>query len=352
MHSKRLIRCKDNRQFGAIIAQLVGDKRFFVVVDQRVFKLHSATLSAVLTADNCLGSYQLSATEQNKKLATVAEICDRLLALNVTRADYVIAVGGGITTDLAAFAAAITKRGVGLINVPTTLLGMVDAAIGGKAAVNTAHGKNSLGCFYPAAQIVLARQFLATLADEEWQNGRAECVKYSYLSKRFALATALVPLDQFKRQVLADIVRYADYKEQLVAADLTDVGRRRILNFGHSFGHALEMANAADGLSHGRAVLIGIAIALYFSTAIYHLESAIFDDYYRWLVAQNWYDERYQRSLDDLNYYLKRDKKNNATELTLILLSDLAEPTVVALNWADVRRIYRGYYREISHSAV
>ncbi len=346
--SKRFYKCTSQQSLLEALGRLVAGKRYFIVVDQRILALHQTTLTALLKLQNCLGSYALTALEKEKKLTTVAAICDSLLALNIDRSDYLIAIGGGITSDIAAFSAAITKRGINLIIVPTTLLAMVDAAIGGKAAVNTVHGKNSLGCFYQPKQIVLATDFLATLPDAEWQNGRGECLKYSYIDRRFKSEIVQLPLAQFKEQVIAQIDQFAEYKQSVVERDLHDVGQRRILNFGHSFGHALEHVNQNRQLGHGQAVMLGIAISLFFSVELFNLERAVLTDYINWLQQQPWYDSSYYRPYDEIAYYLQRDKKNSEQMLTMVLLDGPFNPQIVKLAFARVEQIYRGYYREIA----
>ncbi len=349
--SKRFYECDNNHTLNDTIAQLVGDNRYYIVVDRLVAQLHAAVLKPLLSQPNCLASYQLEAAESNKCLTTAATICDQLLACNAKRSDYVIAIGGGITSDVAAFSAAIVKRGLRLIVVPTTLLGMVDAAIGGKTGVNTAHGKNSLGCFYEAQFIIFERAFLSSLADEQWQNGRGECIKYSFLDQAFSLKKAMAPLDDFKTNAADNVVRYAAYKQTIVARDLYDVGSRKVLNFGHTFGHALESANQGAGLAHGKAVMLGIAIALVFSEKIFNIEQKLVDDYQNWLCQQTWYKHDYLRPFDELEYFIKRDKKNSRQLISLVLLDGIANPKIVDLSVAQVRNMYRGYRHASLHSA-
>ncbi len=347
--SKRFYKCTSQQSLLETVWRLVDGKRYFIVVDRLVLALHKTTLAALLKRQNCLGSYSLKAIEKEKKLSTVAEICDSLLALNINRNDYLIAIGGGITTDIAAFSAAITKRGINLIMLPTTLLAMVDAAIGGKAAVNTAHGKNSLGCFYQPKQVVIATDFLKTLSDAQWSNGRGECLKYSFIDARFKSDVVRAPLARFKQLSATEIAEYAGYKQSVVDADLHDIGRRRILNFGHSFGHALETVNQQFNLAHGQAVMLGMAISLYFSQQIFELDYAFFNDYVAWLSLQSWYRVDYYQAYSKLAYYLERDKKNDAGFLTMVLLNGPANPQIVNLPYRQVAQLYRGFCHEIAN---
>ncbi len=336
--SKRFYEVSHKQSLGDVLNHLVAECAYYVVVDQRVFRLHEARLADFLANSACLGSYRLAASEAQKDLSKVAAICDHMLARNVKRSDYVIAIGGGITSDIAALAAALTKRGIGLIIVPTTLLAMVDAAIGGKAGVNSRHGKNSLGTFYEAQHIVFDRLFLSSLPADEWENGRAECLKYSYLSRQFKDCAVRADCADFKAKVGADIMRYAAYKQQLCAADLHDVGLRQVLNFGHTFGHALEMVMQ---LAHGKAVMLGLAVSLFISERHYNAAVGA-DDYMKWLVAQNWYQTIAWPTFAELEYYLLRDKKNGAARVRMVLLAERGDPQIVELSLAKLQQFYRG----------
>ncbi len=348
--SERLYKCDSDSSFIKTLGQLVGDQRFFVVLDQALLALHDSTLNAVFALPNFLAAYYFEASEKNKSLATSEAICDRLLSFNLTRHDYVVAIGGGITSDIAAFSATIAKRGMRLILVPTTLLAMVDAAIGGKNGVNTSHGKNSIGCFCEAQAIVYKHDFLSSLSSEEWQNGRGECIKYSFLEQTFNLAETLAPLDQFKHYAIQNTMYFAQYKESIVAVDLYDRGQRQTLNFGHTFGHALESANQTLKLSHGKAVMIGIAIALALSKAHLGLEQQLVDDYYHWLFKQKWFQTDYLPPFDKLEYFIRRDKKNSSQKITMVLLAAIGNPKLVDLEIDQLGRAYRGFCDASAHS--
>jgi 5-deoxy-5-amino-3-dehydroquinate synthase len=189
--------------------------------------------------------------EQYKTLATVEALCRRFATFGLTRADAIVAVGGGMVTDVAGFAAASYHRGIAVVNVPTTLLGMVDAAIGGKTGVNLPEGKNLVGAFWPAAAVVCDTDLLATLPEREWRCGNGEMAKYHFLTGEDLLA---LPLDE-------RIARCVAIKTEVVAADPQErTGRRATLNYGHTLAHALEVAGQFD-LRHGEAVAVGLVFA-------------------------------------------------------------------------------------------
>ena len=188
--------------------------------------------------------------EATKSLATVEALCREWTQWGLTRADVVVAVGGGVVTDLAGFAAASYHRGVAVVHVPTTLLGMVDAAIGGKTGVNLPEGKNLVGAFWQPAGVVCDTDALLTLPPRERRSGMGEMAKYHFLTGADLMA---LPLDER----IAACVRI---KADVVAGDERESGRRAILNYGHTLAHALETAGAYD-LRHGEAVAIGLIYA-------------------------------------------------------------------------------------------
>lgn len=188
--------------------------------------------------------------EHGKDLGTVEDLCRDWAQWGLTRGDCVVAVGGGVVTDTAGFAAAIYHRGVPVVHVSTTLLGQVDAAIGGKTGVNLPEGKNLVGAFWQPSAVLCDTEVLATLPPREYRNGLGEMAKYAFLGVD---RLADLPLDE---AVAACVACKAD----VVASDEREGGRRAILNYGHTLGHALETAGSYD-LRHGEAVAIGLVYA-------------------------------------------------------------------------------------------
>jgi 5-deoxy-5-amino-3-dehydroquinate synthase len=188
--------------------------------------------------------------EQGKNLGTVEQLCRDWARWGLTRGDCVVAVGGGVVTDTAGLAAAVYHRGIPVVHVATTLLAQVDAAIGGKTGVNLPEGKNLVGAFWQPAAVVCDTSVLATLAPRELRNGQGEMAKYAFLGVD---RLPELPIDQ----AVAACVRC---KAEVVASDEREGGRRAILNYGHTLGHALETAGSYD-LRHGEAVAIGLVYA-------------------------------------------------------------------------------------------
>ena len=173
--------------------------------------------------------------ERSKSLATVEELCRRFAQIGLTRSDVVVAVGGGMVTDVAGFAASCWHRGVGVIHVPTTLLGQIDAAIGGKTGVNLPEGKNLVGSFWQPLGVVCDTATLASLPAAEWRSGRGELAKYAFLGVE---DLDELPLDE-------QVVACVRCKARIVAADERESGTRMTLNYGHTLAHALEAAGLA-----------------------------------------------------------------------------------------------------------
>ena len=188
--------------------------------------------------------------EHGKDLGTVEDLCRDWAEWGLTRGDCVVAVGGGVVTDTAGFAAAIYHRGIPVVHVATTLLGQVDAAIGGKTGVNLPEGKNLVGAFWQPAAVICDTDVLATLPPREYRNGQGEMAKYAFLGVD---GLADLPLEEAVAACVA-------CKAEVVGADEREGGRRAILNYGHTLGHALETAGDYD-LRHGEAVAIGLIYA-------------------------------------------------------------------------------------------
>jgi 5-deoxy-5-amino-3-dehydroquinate synthase len=202
--------------------------------------------------------------EGAKSLAVVEELCRGFARAGLSRSDVVIAVGGGVVTDLAGFAAASFHRGTAYVNVATTLLGQVDAAIGGKTGVNLPEGKNLVGAFWQPKAVFCDTEVLSTLPSREWASGRGEMAKYAFLAgpsgpgDRPDASLLDLPLDE-------QVARCVAIKAGVVASDEREGGRRMILNYGHTLAHALEAAAFEPGsgidLRHGEAVAIGLVYA-------------------------------------------------------------------------------------------
>jgi len=284
--------------------------------------------------------------ESEKTLASVAGVTDAAIAAGVRRDDAFVAVGGGVVTDLVGFAAAILFRGVAWNAVPTTTAGMADAAIGGKTGVNHRLGKNLLGAFHPPAVILVDPRALATLPERDFRAGLVEAYKDAWigdaaLADRAAarLADVLARDEAALLDLLGGSVRV---KAAVVAADPKEGGRRRILNFGHTLGHALEAAGGFGGLRHGEAVAWGIAAAVEISRRRAGLSPSDAGAVRRVLAGLGPFPEP-ERDPRRLRDYLARDKKTTASGLASVMLervgSAMVDETVPLEEWLEAARI-------------
>jgi 5-deoxy-5-amino-3-dehydroquinate synthase len=205
--------------------------------------------------------------EGAKSLTTVEDLCRRFAEAGLSRGDVVVAVGGGVVTDLAGFAAATYHRGVAYVNVATSLLAQVDAAVGGKTGVNLPEGKNLVGAFWQPAAVVCDTDVLVTLPEREWRSGRGEMAKYAFLGHAVAEGEVPEPLELLGLALDEQVARCVAVKAAVVAADEREGGRRAVLNYGHTLAHALEAVGFEDrggrsgGLRHGEAVAVGLVFA-------------------------------------------------------------------------------------------
>lgn len=208
--------------------------------------------------------------EHHKSLSTVENLCREFAAFGMTRNDLVIGFGGGMVTDVAGFAAATYHRGVAVIHVSTTLVGMVDAAIGGKTGVNLPEGKNLVGAFWQPSGVICDLDALATLPEREVRCGHGEMAKYHFLTGE---DLSLLPLTE-------RVARCVEIKSEVVASDERESGRRALLNYGHTLAHALETATD-HRMAHGEAVAVGLVFAAHLAAVMKRIDVSRVDDHLR-----------------------------------------------------------------------
>jgi len=258
---------------GARIVPFVKRGRVAVVSDETVWALHGARLTASLEdAGLSAPAVIVPPGEQTKSFEGLADLSDRLLALELDRGDLIVAFGGGVVGDLAGFAAAIYKRGIDFVQIPTTLLAQVDSSVGGKTAIDTARGKNLIGAFHQPRLVLADLGVLSTLSDREMRAGYAEVIKYGLLGDfaffQWLEANGAAVLAREPEALAHAVARSVEMKAEIVAEDEKEAGRRALLNLGHTFGHALEAETGyGEALLHGEAVAAGMALAFRFSAA-------------------------------------------------------------------------------------
>jgi 3-dehydroquinate synthase len=237
-----------------------SDKPIAAVTDENVWRLHGERFSRSM--DACGVSFRpvvMRGGEGDKSLSGLASLYDEFAGLSLTRNGLVAAFGGGVVGDLCGFAAATWMRGVRFIQIPTTLLAQVDSSVGGKTAINLPHGKNLAGAFHQPALVVIDPNILDTLPPRETRCGMAEVIKYGAISSPSlfkALSGDMGP--QNPSEIIYECCRI---KSEIVARDERDFGERALLNFGHTFGHAIEKKYGFERYRHGEAVAVGMTIA-------------------------------------------------------------------------------------------
>ncbi|MEO1779736.1 MAG: 3-dehydroquinate synthase [Pseudomonadota bacterium] len=259
---------------GALIAPLLPRPRVVVVTETRVAAAHLDALRAGLVAEGiAMEALHLPPGEATKGWANLQEVVEWLLAQKVERRDVVIALGGGVIGDLVGFAAAILRRGVRYVQVPTSLLAQVDSSVGGKTAINSGHGKNLVGAFHQPALVLADTAVLDTLTPRDFLAGYGEVMKYGLLGDATFFewleinAPAMAKGDMGLR--VAAVKRSVEMKAEIVTRDETEQGDRALLNLGHTFCHALEAATGySDRLLHGEGVAIGCGLAFALSARL------------------------------------------------------------------------------------
>jgi 5-deoxy-5-amino-3-dehydroquinate synthase len=207
--------------------------------------------------------------ETHKSLSTIEKLCSEFAQAGLTRADVVVGVGGGMVTDVAGFAAASYHRGIAVVHVATTLLAMIDAAIGGKTGVNIAEGKNLVGAFWQPHGVACEMDALATLPEREMRCGLGEMAKYHFIAREDFTTLPLVER----------VARCVEIKANIVSADEREGGQRALLNYGHTLAHALEIATNFS-IAHGEAVAIGVLYAAHLAHRMDRIDSARLDQHY------------------------------------------------------------------------
>ncbi len=258
-------------QTAELATAALGKAKYAIVTDSNIAELHLERLEGILTkAGVFAGSVVIPAGESSKSFGQLAELSELLLKLNIERGDAVIAFGGGVIGDLAGFAASILRRGVRMVQIPTTLLAQVDSSVGGKTGINTPQGKNLIGSFHQPNLVIIDTDLLKTLDEREFRAGYAEVVKYGLLGD----ADFFEWLENNQPAVYADedgariqvIETSCLAKADVVREDEKEAGRRALLNLGHTFGHAIEAwAGYSGRLLHGEGVSIGMTMAFEFS---------------------------------------------------------------------------------------
>lgn len=335
-------------ELGAAIASVSPD-RLFVLTDTTTSRL----CLPVVSAFPCLAAAQhitIGATDEAKTLETLAEVWTALGEGGATRHSMLVNLGGGMVTDLGGFAASTFKRGIAYVNIPTTLLSMVDASVGGKTGINFRGLKNEIGVFNEAKTVILDTQFLRTLDDKNIRSGYAEMLKHGLISNDEDVAELLrFDLDKIDYEALKQMVaKSVAIKERIVTEDPHEHGIRKALNLGHTAGHAFESLALAENRTvlHGYAVAWGLVCELYLSATrcgfpterLYQVAQFVRETYGTFDITCKQYDRLYE--------FMTHDKKNTAGVINFTLLGGVGDIRINQQASKDDIFEMLDYYRE------
>lgn len=317
-------------QLGIYLDQRAGQKKVFILTDENTSRYCLPVLTSQLPELSEASVVVMAAGEANKSLAVLESLAMQLLQKGADRSSLLINLGGGVVGDMGGLLASLFMRGVPFVQVPTSLLAMVDASVGGKTGVNLQHHKNILGLFSKPDAVFIDPVFLVTLPIPELRSGFAEVIKHACIAN--------VPA--FEQLPTAGEINYTDwlpliasavaFKSEVVEEDFRDLHQRKVLNFGHTVGHALEsysLAHADNHLLHGEAVALGMQVELVLSTQYVGLPIPYAHKWIRFIRSH--FPDLSLSIKDDLFLrYLMADKKKSDNKLLCVLLGDQGKPMI------------------------
>lgn len=325
----------------AKIMSYVRGKKVLVVVSEKVEKLYGKVLGF-----SKLEKFVLKDGEEQKDFKNYQKILKYALKLGLTRQDAIIAIGGGVVGDISGFVAATYMRGIDFIQVPTTLLACVDSSVGGKTAIDTEFGKNLVGCFYQPRVVLINTNFLKTLDERQYKTGLGEVVKYLFIEKschckeelnftNFITENVQKILERNSVTLEKLIENCIKLKSAVVEQDEKESGLRKILNFGHTYGHAVEKVTKYKKYTHGEAIVCGIVFAFNLAE-----KRGLIDKNYKFF-AQDILDKFNFKKIPELNKEklfkaMKADKKATSDKIVFILPTDYSTVQEFSLNEEEI----------------
>lgn len=322
-------------QFSKDLSARLPARRCFAIVDENVHTLHQELLKSLVGGSySQVDWYVVPSGETSKSLFQLGSILDFMLESGIKRTNPVLVIGGGVTGDLGGFAAAIALRGVPFVQLPTTLLAMVDSSVGGKTGINHHTGKNLIGAFYQPEAVYIDLQFLSTLPVREWISGLGEVIKYAAIQRPELFKTTLGLLEQSVGPTdprwLPVIHACVEIKADIVRQDERETGIRSWLNFGHTFAHSMEAASNYSGILHGEAVYLGMVAAAHLSNLIgASLDVGTLLRFNEHLKIK-WPDTC--RDIEKLTQLMSNDKKNTEVGQTFVILDEWGSPRKIVVH--------------------
>ena len=314
------------KRLGAYLKPYPAARRIVCVTSPNVASLHWETLKNCFPRSREICPILVSDRERDKNLKTVKKIISALIELKVNRYDLLIAFGGGVIGDMTALAASLYLRGIDFISIPTTLLSQIDSSVGGKCGINLSAGKNLVGAFHHPKAVFCDVRFLKTLPQKEWRSGLAEVIKYAvleggglwFLLRRHKRAI----LNQDPHLLRKIILACLNIKKTLIESDEKDHRQRRLLNLGHTIGHALEASQRYQKLSHGEAVAQGLYYVAELSYRKNFCSKRTRQKIFDLLSLYDFYPLRFSRNVFA---FLHRDKKRKDDKLHWIMIRKIGQ---------------------------
>lgn len=323
-------------QAGVYIRPLTQASRVMLITDSNVAPLYAETVCHSLErAGFTVSTLVFPAGEQSKKADTVLNMVEQMAETGLTREDLVVALGGGVTGDMAGFAAAIYQRGIAFVQIPTTLLSQIDSSVGGKTGVDLPQGKNLCGAFHQPLLVVIDPLVLDTLPDRFFNDGMAEAIKYGCISSRslFDRLAGGAAKDCLEEMIYECV----DLKRQVVEEDEKEQGRRALLNFGHTIGHAIEKCHHFEGITHGEAVGIGMVMITKISEGLGVTETGTAEAIRRALMNYHLPCKDDTVSLDAVAEAMGMDKKRTGSEIRFVMLHRLGESLLKQIPTEEIK---------------
>ena len=312
------------------------DLKNYINTDNHVVFLDS-NLSSILNLDENLNIFEIDINESTKGLETIQKLWAIMFDQSLDRNSKVIGIGGGVLSDLVGFATSTFKRGAKLCLIPSTLLGMVDAAHGGKNGFNNDYGKNQIGTFFIPEKILICSEFLDSLSENELNNGIIESIKAGLLGDRTILD--LIYVEDFMKNIDEIIKKSVKVKNSILQNDIEESNERMFLNLGHTIGHLIEK-DSDFSVSHGQAVAIGILKGLEIAETKYHLDNNVkhqFEDFLNKKSLKT--DYKFSNDINYLKEIISNDKKVSNDVIKFVLIQDIEKPILIDLHINDLLEV-------------
>ena len=323
---------------GRYVREITNAVRAVIVSDSNVAPIYAGGVEASLKENGFETSlFVFEAGEERKRLSTIEQMYMFFFEHNITRSDIVIALGGGVTGDMAGFAAASYLRGIDLVQIPTSLLSQVDSSVGGKTGVDLPVGKNLVGAFWQPRVVLIDPDTLNTLPAKFFNDGMGEVIKYGCIRSRKLFER----LEQENARDIIDDIIYecVSIKRDVVQNDERDTGERAILNFGHTFGHALEKLHSYSGITHGEAVGIG-ALMITELTEKKGITEKGASARIKALLEKNGMPVSTEFSLEEIITATRGDKKSSGKHLSFIFLNEIGSCFINKLKTDEIKNYF------------